>query len=67
MEDQSFAYYFCILLGAFLSGASISNWELFFTSRRAKFFVKSLGRNGARIFYLALGFLIAGFGIYHLI
>lgn len=67
MGDQTIAYAFCILLGAFISGASISNWELFFTSRRAKFFVRSLGRNGARIFYLALGFLIGGFGIYHLI
>ncbi|WP_139906136.1 Imm17 family immunity protein [Clostridium thermarum] len=41
----------CLLASAF-------NWDWFFNNRRACFFVKIFGRNGARIFYVILVFIL---------
>ena len=52
-----------VLLGAvgiFAIVSSIFNWDFFFENRRAAFFVKTFGRNGARIFYIILGVVIIG-------
>ena len=63
MEDNNdlVGFIFAIAVGAFAILASIFNWDFFFNSRKAKFMVNVLTRNGARIFYgivgLALFFL----------
>jgi len=41
--------------GLFTAAGGVFDWDWFFTSRKAAFFVKTFGRNGARIFYGALG------------
>lgn len=46
---------FSVGAGAFTLLASILNWNFFFESRKARFFVKIFGRNGSRIFYGILG------------
>lgn len=46
---------FSIGVGIFTLLASILNWNFFFESRKARFFVKIFGRNGSRIFYGILG------------
>jgi predicted small integral membrane protein len=51
-----------VAIGAFaLCGAGF-DWEWFMNGRRARFFVKIFGRNGARVFYGLLGsaFVVAG-------
>jgi hypothetical protein len=45
----------CLLASAF-------NWDWFFNNRRAYFFVKIFGRNGARIFYVILAFVLIYLG-----
>lgn len=49
-----------VAAGLFTITASIVNWDWFFENRRAAFFVKTFGRNGARIFYGILGAVIIG-------
>lgn len=46
------------LVALFSIAASVFNWDFFFDNRKARPFVKILGRNGARIFYGALGVFI---------
>lgn len=46
------------LLGALL------NWSWFMNSRRAQFFVRTIGYNGARILYIIIGGALLGFAIY---
>jgi len=50
------------LVGLFSMAGGLFDWNWFMTSRRARLFVKLLGRTGARIFYvlLGLGLLILG-------
>lgn len=54
-----------ILIGAgiFSIGAAAADWDWFMSHRKAQFFVKLLGRTGARIFYAILGAVIAGIGL----
>jgi hypothetical protein len=40
------------------------NWRFFMENRKAEFFVRVFGRNGARIFYVLLGVGILGIAIY---
>lgn len=54
-SNELFAGIICILAGTFALVASIFNWNFFFESRKAKLFLTLFGRNGARIFYSALG------------
>ena len=51
------------LVGLFPIVASIADWNFFFESRKAKFFVKAFGRNGARLFYGILGLGITTIGV----
>ena len=44
--------------GTFSILASIFNWDFFFENKKAKYMVKLLGRNGARIFYSLVGLLV---------
>tara|TARA_R110002050_G_scaffold204327_2_gene339711 strand:- start:17608 stop:17820 length:213 start_codon:yes stop_codon:yes gene_type:complete len=48
--------------GAFAIIASIFNWDFFFENRKAQLFLKLFGRNGARIFYSALGLFLLYIG-----
>lgn len=51
------------LLGLYPLIAAVKNWDFFFNNRRARPFVRILGRNGARIFYGLLGVFIIVCGI----
>lgn len=57
---------FC-LAGIFSLTASVKNWDFFFNNRKARPFVKILGRNGARIFYGVLGAFFIVIGIIFLV
>ena len=52
-----------IAAGAFSMLGAICNWEWFMNARKARFVVKILTRDGARIFYGALGLAIAVLGV----
>lgn len=56
--------------GAFTVICAIGNWDWFMTARKARFMVKLLTRNGARIFYALLGaaiFTLGALGTFGLI
>lgn len=53
----------CLAGGLFSIAGAYFNWEFFFSSRKARPFVQLIGRNGARIFYAALGIFIIFCGI----
>lgn len=46
---------FAFSAGIFTIAAAVLNWDWFFNDSRAAFFVRVLGRGGARAFYLLLG------------
>ncbi|MGL4779796.1 MAG: immunity 17 family protein [Bacteroidales bacterium] len=47
-----------ILPGAIAFLAAVFNWNWFYQTKTAAFFVDSFGRPGARLFYGALGLLL---------
>jgi hypothetical protein len=48
------------LLGGLMAiGAAVLNLDIFMESPKAKPFVDALGRTGARVFYIALGAVLA--------
>lgn len=47
-----------LVSGIFCICAAALDWDFFFSNYRARFFVELFGRNGARIFYAALGAVI---------
>ena len=51
-----------ILIGLFSMICAIGDFDFFMNHRKAKLFVKLLGRKGTRIFYsiLGLGFIVLG-------
>ena len=49
--------------GAFSVAGAIADWDWFMESRKARFFVKVLGRTGARIFYGLLGLALIALGL----
>jgi len=51
-----------ILAGLFSFAGALFNWEWFMTNYKAAFFVRILGRSGARILYAILGLLLAALG-----
>lgn len=52
-----------VAAGLFSMAGGIFNWGWFMNSGRARLFVKLFSRTGARIFYVILGFVIAGAGV----
>tara|TARA_B100000609_G_scaffold70592_1_gene56118 strand:- start:135 stop:344 length:210 start_codon:yes stop_codon:yes gene_type:complete len=52
-----------VAAGLFSFCGAAFNWDWFFNSRKARFFVAIIGRTGARIFYALLGLVIAILGI----
>lgn len=49
---------FALAAGLFTLVSAILDWNWFFESQKAKFFVDLFGRNGARLFYGVLGIFI---------
>jgi hypothetical protein len=49
--------------GVFSITGAVLDWDWFLESRKARFFVTIFGRTGARIFYVLLGIVLAGFGV----
>ena len=49
---------FLLSAGLFAICGSAFDWDFFFNSRKAQFFVSAFGRNGARVFYALLGVAI---------
>lgn len=43
------------LVAVYMIAGAYFNWDFFFESRKARPFVNIFGRNGARIFYGAIG------------
>ena len=54
---------FFVLAWLFSILGAIKNWDFFMNNRKAYIWVKLFGRNGARIFYGILGFVIAIIGL----
>ncbi len=52
-----------IFAGLFSLAGAILDWEWFMTYYKAAFFVRILGRNGARLFYALLGLALASLGL----
>ena len=52
-----------ILVGLLSVAASYFNWDWYFNNYRARFLVKTIGRKGARIFYMVLGLFLVGLGV----
>jgi small neutral amino acid transporter SnatA (MarC family) len=59
--------YFILILFAILgfisTMAAIMDAEWYFETNAARFFVRHLGRKGARVFYFFLGILLMGCGV----
>ena len=53
-----------LLIGLFSIVCAVKDYDWFMNSSRAAFFVRVLGRGGARVFYVLLGALIITFGVY---
>ena len=54
---------FFVLAGLFSILGAVKNWDFFMNNRKAYIWVKLFGRNGARIFYGILGFVVAIIGL----
>ena len=52
-----------LLGGIFAFFCAYKDYDWFMNSRKARVFVKLLGRNGARIFYMSLGVFIIVIGL----
>jgi len=51
-----------VAAGVFSICGAAFDWDWFINSRKARFFVATLGRNGARIFYGVLGIAVVILG-----
>jgi hypothetical protein len=61
---EIFAVVFIAAVGIFSILGGALNWRFFMESRKAAFFVRVFGPNGARIFYVLLGVVMVGIAIY---
>jgi len=55
-----------IVTGLMAAGAAALNLDVFMDSPKAEPFVRSLGRTGARVFYIVLGAVFVALGIFFL-
>jgi small neutral amino acid transporter SnatA (MarC family) len=62
MKESTIISIFFMAIGLFSIIASLTGWYYFFNHRKARIFLKFLGRKGVRIFYLMLGFALFSFG-----
>lgn len=51
-----------VAAGLFSICGAAFDWDFFINSRKARFFVSTLGRKGARIFYAVLGLVVLVLG-----
>ncbi len=63
-EDQ-FVGIVAVSLGLFILGASVLNWNWYYSLGSARFLERRLGRNGARLFhaFLAVGLITLGIAV----
>ena len=61
--DNGGAFIFFVFAGLFPIAAAVFDWDFFFDNYKARPLVKLLGRDGARIFYGVLGFVLIFAGI----
>ena len=61
---MNFAGLLVVAVGLFTFGGGFYQWPFFMNNSRARFVATMLSRTGARIFYMLVGALIAGFGVY---
>ena len=54
-------------IGLFAIIGSVTNWDYFLNHRKAQLFIKLLGRQGTRIFYVILGLGLFSVGILSLL
>lgn len=66
MSEATVTGIILILVGLFSLVAALFDWDWFMENRRARFFVRVMGRTGARIFYGLLGVAIAMMGVFGL-
>ena len=52
-----------VAIGAFSITGAVCNWDWFMNARKARFMVRILTRNGARIFYGLLGVALVVLGV----
>ncbi|TAJ13478.1 hypothetical protein DMA11_08675 [Marinilabiliaceae bacterium JC017] len=62
MSQFSFFYYLMMAFGVFILLVALTNWEWFFSLKKAKWLSEKTGRTGARVIYgiLALIFIVFG-------
>jgi hypothetical protein len=58
IEGTSWGFIILVLCGLFMIAGGGFNSDWYMTNRRAQFFVKLLGRTGARVFYVLLGLVL---------
>ncbi|PYE42674.1 hypothetical protein HUB98_23460 [Paenibacillus barcinonensis] len=64
MQDQPLLIaLLAIAAGIFSLLGGINNWDWFMKSFRAGLFVKTIGRQGARVVYGVLGIVMIGIGV----
>ena len=62
-SDHKFFGVFAVLGGIFAIFCAVNDYDWFMNSSKAEFFVKTFGRDGARIIYIALGIFLTILGI----
>lgn len=62
MNDTTITLVFSVGGGLFCVLAAALDWDWFMNHPKARFFVNTFGRNGARVFYVLLGCLLIGLG-----
>ncbi len=62
-KDMKLPGLFFITVGLFAIAGAILDWDWFMNSRKARFMVRVLTRNGARIFYSFLGLTLFILGL----
>ena len=55
-----------ILVGLFTVAGGVFGWEWFIGHWKSRLFVKMLGYNGTRVFYIIFGIIIVGAGYFWL-
>lgn len=63
MKENLILQIFIFGAGIFSIVSSIFNFDFYFESRKASFFVSIFGRNGARVFYGMLGLFLIILGV----
>ena len=55
---------FFVAAGLFSIAGAVFEWNFFMKSGKAKSLVSFIGRTGARIFYIAIGIVLVGLGVF---